>query len=157
MLKIISGGQTGADQGGLFAALICNIETGGYATRTYKTLTGCKPALLGRVFKLERMDSDNYADRTKRNVYKSEATIRFAHTFKSSGEIYTLNAIEEFSRPYFDVDLEKANFDLTSLEYFIKQHQIINIAGNSEQTAPGICAEVVSILLPIFHKIKNGA
>jgi hypothetical protein len=34
---IISGGQTGADQGGLFAAEILKIKTGGYAPKGYRT------------------------------------------------------------------------------------------------------------------------
>ena len=43
--KVISGGQTGADRAGLFAARKFAIETGGYAPRGWLTESGTAPWL----------------------------------------------------------------------------------------------------------------
>jgi hypothetical protein len=43
--RVISGGQTGADQGGLRAAQACGIPTGGWAPRGWLTEAGPAPWL----------------------------------------------------------------------------------------------------------------
>jgi Circularly permutated YpsA SLOG family len=42
-MKIISGGQTGADQAGWRAAKACGLETGGWMPKGWKTELGCSP------------------------------------------------------------------------------------------------------------------
>jgi hypothetical protein len=46
IVKVISGGQTGADQGGLVAARTLKIETGGTAAKGWLTEDGPKRKLL---------------------------------------------------------------------------------------------------------------
>ena len=73
--KVISGGQTGADQAGLAAAARFGIPTGGWMPRGWKTAAGPDPEL-GRRFGL-REHAGDYADRTEASARDSEATIWF--------------------------------------------------------------------------------
>jgi len=65
--KIVSGGQTGADQGGLDAALYCSIPHGGWCPKGRKSENGIIPAK----YQLQEMPSPDYLVRTKANVVDS--------------------------------------------------------------------------------------
>lgn len=69
--KIISGGQTGADRGGLDAALHCEIPNGDWCPKGRKAEDGSIPL----TYNLTEMQSAEY--RTKANVVDSEATVIF--------------------------------------------------------------------------------
>lgn len=73
--KIISGGQTGADQGGLLAAKELGIKTGGYIVRAYMTENGPAPWLAE--YGLIELPDYNYPARTRKNVQESDATALF--------------------------------------------------------------------------------
>ncbi|KKL74176.1 hypothetical protein LCGC14_2067470, partial [marine sediment metagenome] len=82
--KVISGGQIGADMGGLFAAYTApGIETGGWAPKGFRTEAGSKK-ILGAKYKLKETKSPTYPPRTKRNVLNSNGTVWFGST-KSPG------------------------------------------------------------------------
>lgn len=81
--KIISGGQTGADQAALEAAELLGIPTGGFAPPNYMTSDGPNWALRDR-FHLEEMrpprntpDTVAYVQRSKKNVDEADATLAF--------------------------------------------------------------------------------
>ena len=78
MIKIISGGQTGADQGGLLAARDLGWETGGTAPYNWMTEKGPAEALL-RSFGLVAgpHDPNTYPIRTALNAKNSDVTIWF--------------------------------------------------------------------------------
>lgn len=90
--RVISGGQTGADQGGLVAAKSLGIPTGGFLPKGCTTLDGPRPDLL-MAYGLEEHESSEYPPRTYANVQASAGTIRFAADFNSAGERCTLKAI----------------------------------------------------------------
>ena len=132
-MKIISGGQTGSDQAGLYAARDKGIKTGGYAPAKYMTLDGSNYKL--KEFGLIEMQG-GYRLRTYTNVLASDCTLRFAYDFKSSGEKCTLNAIKQSYKPYKDINL---TFPITSdiirdiSEWIIENRfEVINIAGNTQ-------------------------
>ena len=62
--KIISGGQTGADQGALDAAIKLGIPHGGWLPKGRKTETGPLP----KKYKLKEMPTAHYPKRTKKNI-----------------------------------------------------------------------------------------
>lgn len=140
---IISGGQTGIDQCALRAARVLGLSTGGTAPLGYRTLDGLAP-WLGADFGLVESFSPEYGPRTLRNVFFSDATVRIAADFYSPGEIKTATAIKKYKKPFFDLSVEKIkNFPLSArseLVLFLRDHrvEVLNIAGNSEVTAPGI-------------------
>lgn len=71
--KIISGGQTGADRGGLDAAIHCGIPHGGWCPKGRIAEDGVIPA----DYYLNEMASPEYLPRTKANVVDSDATVIF--------------------------------------------------------------------------------
>ncbi len=72
--KIISGGQTGADMGGLLAAKELGLETGGTAPGGYKTEKG-RNLDLRDIYGLTQFGT--YPQRTRINVRDSDATVIF--------------------------------------------------------------------------------
>lgn len=157
-MKVISGGQTGADEAGIRAAHACGLQTGGWLPKGCRTLDGPRPDLLTKYGMMEHT-SDSYPPRTEANVKESDGTIRFARTFSSAGEKCTLKAIKWFNRPYLDIDIENPLDKQEVLSWLIKHDiKILNIAGNSEQTAPGIGQFVFEYLCGVFalRLIENG-
>ena len=176
--KIISGGQTGADIGGLIAAKKNGLAHGGTAPPNWLTEDG--PNFdLKKVYGLsEYILEDNYperafpmpegsrirlgyVDRTVINVKDANATIRFASNFQSAGEKCTLRAIKKHNKPYFDVDYNEDTIQRAEeMAKWIEEKDIkvLNVAGNRETTAPGIekfvvrfLTEAISILRQRFY------
>ena len=73
IIKIVSGGQTGADRGGLEAALYCDIPHGGWCPKGHKAEDGRIPDK----YTLRAMETDDYVVRTEANVVDSDATVIF--------------------------------------------------------------------------------
>jgi hypothetical protein len=150
--KVISGGQTGADEAGLVAAQFAGIATGGSAPRGYRTLNGPNPKL-GTLFGLREHPSEAYPPRTESNVSDSDATIRFARHFDSRGELCTMKYIRKHGKPHFDVDVDNLP-PIEKVVQWLKDCNIVtlNVAGNSESSAPGIYEIVWQYLLKVFRK-----
>lgn len=153
--KVCSGGQNGADQAGIRAAKFCGFETGGWLPNGCKTLDGPRPDLLIE-YGMKEHSSSLYPPRTEANVRDSCGTLRFARTFSSAGEKCTLRAIKWFNRPYLDVNI-KNSLDKQEVLFWIENHDIktLNIAGNSEETAPGIGDFVYEYLVDVFSQLNR--
>jgi hypothetical protein len=135
--KIISGGQTGADQAGLEAAKSCLLETGGWAPKGWFTEDGPRHGLL-KGFGLCECGS-GYAERTRLNVKDSDATIRFALDFNSKGERCTKRAIEDFDKLYFDVNLNDPPPPAEVAQWLDENNiEVLNVAGNSQSKSRGL-------------------
>ncbi len=153
--KVISGGQTGADQGGLQAAQLRGLETGGHAPKGYWTLKGSNYDLRD-IFNLEEHQHPAYPPRTEANVKNSDATIRFAAKFNSAGERCTLRAIRSHKKPYLDIDIIDPISPEEVGEWLEKNEvEVLNVAGNAEQTHPGIQNFVMEFLLKVFNAIRH--
>lgn len=149
--KIVSGAQTGADIAGLEVAYEFGLETGGTMPFGFKTLNGCKPEY-ARIFGIKVHHSSSYVPRTKENVKNSDGTIRFAFDFESKGEKCTFRAIQDFKKPYFDVDLNDPPPVLDVIKWLEQEKiEILNVAGNSEQTFPGTHKETTDYLTDIMR------
>jgi hypothetical protein len=131
--EIISGGQTGADEGGLLAAKILGLRTGGLMPLGFKRQDN-RGAVVARYFDLHQSISPSYQDRTFHNVSASDGTARFASDFSTPGERCTLKAIAQYAKPYIDISpyilFEQSKDEFIS---WITQHgiEILNVAGNS--------------------------
>lgn len=152
--KIISGGQTGADQAGLRAAKACGLETGGWLPQGCITLEGARADLLSE-FGMKEHAGSGYPPRTEANVRDSDGTVRFAEKFSSAGEKCTLRAIKWFNRPHFDIDVKNPK-DKSLLLDWLRENDIkvLNVAGNSEETSPGIGAFVYNYLTETFSEFS---
>ena len=83
--KIVSGGQTGADQGALDAALELDIPHGGWIPLGRRTEAGPLPDN----YRLKEMSTDSYPRRTEQNVIDSDGTLIFSHGRLAGGSGYT--------------------------------------------------------------------
>src|SRR5690606_13962705 len=134
--KVISGGQTGADQGGLRAAKKAGIDTGGWIPKGFLTEDGKRPEL-GEEFGLRETWSTRYAERTNMNVEDAHGTLIFTNNKMSPGTQCALRAIERCCSPYLVVS-EGSHPD--EVVEWIKRNciEILNVAGNRESSWPGI-------------------
>lgn len=150
--KIISGGQTGADEAGLIAGKLIGLKTGGYMPAGFRTLEGKKPEFK-ELYDMEEHELFYYPPRTFLNVKQSDGTVRFATNFNSSGEQCTFQAIIQYGKPFFDVDLhQELSSQIIKFRSWLKCNVIktLNVAGNSEQTSPGIKQKVIDFLQAAF-------
>ena len=70
-MKIISGGQTGADRAALDAALELSIPHGGWLPKGRKAEDGP----VSKRYRLQELASPNYRDRTRKNILESDGTL----------------------------------------------------------------------------------
>lgn len=132
--KIISGGQTGADQAGLFVAKRFGLKTGGHMPKGWRTLSG--PRIdFEKMFDMSEHHSPEYPPRTELNVKNSDGTVRLAGNFDSSGEKCTLAAIKKQNKPWFDVDLSDPPPPKDFVNWLnLNNIKTLNVAGNAEST-----------------------
>lgn len=153
--KVISGGQTGADQAGLYVASIYRIPTGGHCPQGYWTIFGPQPSL--EEYGLQMTASASYPPRTRMNVANSDATIRLATNFNTAGERCTLSAIRQFDKPYLDLALDGLAYADKQLKLlqFLQQHRVkvLNVAGNADRDMiQGYhFRQAVALLTPVFQ------
>ena len=157
--KVISGGQTGADLAGTQAASLLSIETGGWMPKGFKNLPGFHPEY-SLCLGMEETESADYAPRTRLNVRNSDATIRFATNWVSPGERYTFQCIKEERKPHLDavgcMELAVSNEEKIQKIVAWLNHvkpKVLNIAGNSEKTSPGIGDYTYFLLADVFTRV----
>lgn len=140
--KIISGGQTGADQGGIHAAAILNIPTGGTAPPNYVTETGPNYDLKKYGLVEGPPDPSKYKIRTLRNILDSDGTLIVGLT-DSPGSRLTLNLCISNNKPYL------VNPDTHTLRDWVNKYSIhtLNVAGNRESKNPGIHDRTVRLIV----------
>lgn len=152
--KIISGGQTGADQGGLRAGKKLGLETGGWIPKGFLTELGFCPEL-GERFGLVEHSSPKYPPRTFSNAKDSDGTIRFAINFETAGEKCTLKAIDQYKKPHFDIDVADPHPAKTVAEWIESNKiEVLNVAGNREATFPGIGEFVENFLIEVGQYLR---
>lgn len=143
--RVESGGQAGADIGGLAGARRAGILTGGVAPKGYRTEKGPQPEAL-KAFGLREDDSEDYSSRTKKNVANTDATVIFALMPRSGGTVKTIRACTSAGKPFVVLNpFEDCQGDL---EAFLAEHRpkVLNVAGNRESVAPGIAKRVAGII-----------
>lgn len=147
LIKIISGGQTGADLAGITAARSLGLKTGGTAPPGFMTDTG--PMYLLRNYGLVEGDADprTYPKRTERNVADSDGTAVFS-VKSSPGSRLTISLCWRLKKPLI------INPSPEQLLDFVKNNNIsiLNIAGNRERVSPGIYEHVYQVITKAFEK-----
>lgn len=139
--KVISGGQTGADQGGLAGAEDLGFKTGGWAPRGWRTEKGSMESLLKRYGLVEAASSD-YPTRTKKNAKEADGTL-WVGNVGSPGYACTKKAC---TKPWIE------NPTRQSLLEWVEAHKIgiLNVAGNRESTNPGIYQKTRILIVDTF-------
>lgn len=134
--KIISGGQTGADQAGLDAAIELGIPHGGWIPKGRKTEEGPLPAK----HKLKEMRTTSYPKRTEENILDSEGTVIFTFGKLTGGSELTRKLAKMHGFPCIHVDLSKVTVGegANLVRSWIEKHNIkvLNVAGSRASKAP---------------------
>jgi len=145
--KIVSGGQTGVDQGALSAAIWLGLEHGGWCPKGRRSEAGPIPA----EFQLRESDSFIYSVRTEQNVKDSDGTLLLYRTKMSGGTAYTRRMAEKNSKPFFAEDLNQpANLD--GIHEWIEEHeiQVLNVAGPRASSHRGIADAARQLLVQLL-------
>jgi len=137
--KIVSGGQTGADRGGLDPAIELGILHGGWCPKGRQAEDGCIPDQ----YNLDEISSLNYVVRTEQNVIDSDATIIFTYGKPTGGSKKTVEFAKKHHRPHLHVDIESEediDNNVTDIRTWLKSLKVavLNIAGSGESEAQGI-------------------
>jgi len=142
---VISGGQTGADQGGLLAAQDLRIPTGGTAPHGWLTEDGPQERLL-RSFGLMECSEPGYPARTKANVLSADATLLVGQ-YRTGGTALTVKIARGANKPVFHVayggrSMLPSDERIAEVREWLGRYQVhtLNVAGDRESQSPGIQA-----------------
>lgn len=152
---VCSGGQTGADLGGIVGAERAGIQTGGWAPKNFKTEVGSQPILQSRFGLREHADL-GYRGRSRQNVLDSNATLIISPVSRSAGTKLTISFCEELGRPYCLIS-ELGADNVTVIHDFLNLYKpvMLNIAGNRERVSPGLTAYTANLIHQCFLHSKR--
>ena len=149
--KIISGGQTGADQAALDVAIKLDIPHGGWIPKGRITEAGILPAK----YKLKEMATASYPKRTEKNVLDSDGTLILSHGKLTGGSSLTQKFANQHGRHCLHIDLNKTNAFKASLDInaWIEENSIsvLNVAGSRASKDPKIYDAVMGILESAYY------
>jgi Circularly permutated YpsA SLOG family len=150
--RVISGGQTGADQAALRAARSVGIPTGGWAPLGWLTEDGPAPWLAG--FGLVECPEPGYPARSRANVRDSDATLWFG-SIDSRGFVTTHDAALVLMRPFLIV-YRGATRPSQVRGWLAKANvRVLYVAWNRESVSPGIGERVERFLVGVFRRAKQ--
>lgn len=156
--KIVSGFQTGADLGGVNAAIDLLFPYDGWVPKGRKYEIGRIPDY----YIVKESSSSRYEPRTELNVQDSDVTLVFTRGEPSTGSKLTIEYAKVHNKPCLHIDLLLYTKEaivkliqkfLTDLD---KQDLIVNAAGQRESKAKGIQLEVRAIITEVLKwNLKN--
>jgi hypothetical protein len=149
--KIISGGQTGADQAALDAAIKLEIPHGGWIPKGRLTEYGPLPDK----YKLAEMRGTSYVLRTEQNVIDSNGTLIISHGTLSDGSDYTRKMAIKHHRPWLHIDLNNtpAFKAATLICSWIDENaiEILNVAGPRASKDDQIYRAVLTLIESVHY------
>ena len=149
MIKIISGGQTGADRAALDAARERGIAHGGWIPKGRITEDGP----LGWEYHLQELNSYRYRDRTEKNVVESDGTLIVSYGPLSSGSALTEALALRYDRPCLHLNMDYYSLDtaVRAVEQWLKENaiKVLNVAGPRASSDERIYATVRELILNI--------
>lgn len=160
LIKVISGGQTGVDQAALQAAIDSDIKHGGW----------CPPARVCEIGKIperyhliETTDERDLSaleiprsQRTIWNVRDSDGVLIFfdekgSELQSDKGTKLALETANNLGKPFLIIDISK-KVSVTEIANRISLNniEVLNVAGPSENTSPGIYDRVYEVMQEIL-------
>jgi hypothetical protein len=134
-LRIVSGGQTGADRAALDAALAVGLPVGGWCPLGRRAEDGEIPAR----YPLLETASPQYPVRTRMNVHDADATLIVTLGVLDSGSRLTARIARRAGKPCLVVQLDAADA-LERARAWLEEvkPQVLNVAGPRGSKQPGI-------------------
>ena len=153
ILRIVSGGQTGADRGGLEAAIHCDIPHSGWCPKGRKAEDGSIPLK----YQLKELPTADYLARTKANVSDSDCTIIFSYGALEGGSLKTATFAKKLNKPWLHIDLKMLTRE-QALKLILKWLQtscpkdcILNIAGSRASKSPSLAGTVAALMVDVLQ------
>ncbi len=150
-IKIISGGQTGADRAALDFALENEFETGGFVPKNRLAEDG---RISDKYPNLRETETENPSERTEANVKATDATLIVSRGELVGGTNLTKIFAGKYEKPFLHIDLldlkiedaaEKTREWLKSFDC-----EILNVAGARASEDAKIYDETKKLLNKIF-------
>lgn len=149
--RVITGGQTGADQGALRAAKAAGIPTGGFAPKGWLTEDGPAPWLAD--YGLVEYHEEGYPARTKANVEIADAMLWFGNPHSLGGQLTARLCVEAnldtFTAIHTSTPQEVAEWIMYGIP--VEARPVLMVAGNRESKQPGIGARVELFCSELFR------
>lgn len=158
LTAIVSGAQTGADRGGLQAAIDLDLGWGGWAPAGWRAEDGEIPLIYRERMKLT--SSSDYGMRTRLNVQDSDGTLIISFAEKlTGGSEFTMKTCERTNKSHLHLVLpDRGRAKIPEevragvLEWIDKAHiNVLNVAGPRESKEPGLQEAVRDALVWIFE------
>lgn len=149
IVKIISGGQTGADRAALDFALSRGLAHGGWCPKGRRAEDG----RIAAHYCLAETDSTFYDARTEANVRDSDATVVFSLApVLDGGSKLTFDVARKLKKPVLHLHPGLVFDASEELAAFIDRHQIcvLNVAGPRASKEPGVGEFVMQVLEKVF-------
>ena len=146
LVKIVSGGQTGADRAALDWAIAHELPHGGWCPRGRKAEDGTIPSR----YRLSETPGAAYVQRTEWNVRDSDGTavLSLSRTL-TGGSSKTVELAQQHGKPWIHLARNAHAVDAANqLRRFVEEHgiRVLNVAGPRASTEPGIGAFVLTVL-----------
>jgi len=147
-MKIISGGQTGADRAALDAAIELGMDYGGSVPKGRKAEDG---PIESKYARLTELESESYSVRTDKNAAEADATIVFTVGTPTEGTAYTVDCLKRHGKRYLLVDFKGTDDTeaIALIRRWLRESapEVLNVAGPRESKAPGIYGRVRAVLM----------
>lgn len=153
-MKIISGGQTGVDQAALRAAKEVGWETGGWMPKGFMTEAGPCPEFR-ELYGMTEARSKDPASRTGKNVAEANVTLIMGD-LNTRGARVAKNCCGAQGKPFRLVPRDMENAAEWAYEViFPHRPHVLNVAGNREETHPGVHEWAYKVLTEAFRRLKE--
>lgn len=151
-IKIISGGQTGADRAAFDFALENGFEIGGFVPRN-------RLAEDGRISEIypNLIETETPAERTELNVKNSDATLILSHGDLKGGSLLTKEFAEKYKKPFLHIDFSALSFEQAARKTQKWLDSIgcknLNVAGSRASEDAKIYDKTKDLLHHVFKSI----
>ena len=156
-MKIISGGQTGADRAALDAAIALGMEYGGAVPKGRLAEDG--PIDETRYPHLKELRTAAYTARTRRNVMDADATLAFTDGPLTGGTAQTVRIVKARRKPHLVIDLQelKKRDAVKAIKKWLAELRpaVLNVAGSRESVAPDLYRKVYRVLKEALKKKRR--
>jgi hypothetical protein len=148
-LKIISGGQSGADRAALDFALKHNISCGGWCPAGRWADDGVIP----EIYPLRETASSDPSERTVLNVNDSDGSLIIYYSSLDEGTRHTIDFAKEVKKPvYLARQVDELNPEEFNLWLDVNRIKVLNVAGPRESNDAGVYGYALSVLESLFQQ-----
>jgi len=155
--RIISGGEPGAEQAGLFAAETCRIPTAGWHGENTPTGSGIEDhlSLMAR-FNLQPHGGGR-AERIRTLILESDATLRLGYSFANPEDQTAYRVLQSLDSEFLDVRLDRLSPIQDVTDWIVTQRiRTLYVTGNVERSASNpVFASSLRFLFDLFRALGH--